>query len=88
MPEKRPEAVQVCFGDPKHMEAFNHILLKLSKELGLDYLDIYQLMNARDDKASLLSDLGGVYLSEKGHRYIALEFLKYIASKHKIITEK
>ncbi|MDD3117442.1 MAG: SGNH/GDSL hydrolase family protein, partial [Victivallaceae bacterium] len=81
--KKRPDAVHVIFGPPKHMEAFNDVLIKLSKELGLDYLDIYQPMKARKDKASLLSDVDGVHLTEKGHSFIAFEFLKYIASQQK-----
>lgn len=83
--EKREKAIpgKPCsrFGEPKHMEAFNDVLKKLADELKLAYIDVYEPMKSQVDKALLLSPQDGVHLSEKGHGFIAAEFLKYMASQ-------
>ncbi len=66
------------FGDPEKLEAFNAVLEKLADELDLDYLDVYNPTLNAPDKASLFSPTDGVHLSEEGHRFIALQFLKYM----------
>lgn len=77
--KSRPGKPCSRFGEPKHMEAFNNVLKKIAGELKLDYVDIYQPMKTRDDKAKLLSPRDGVHLSEHGHDFIATELLRYMA---------
>jgi len=70
------------FGIPAFMEEYNRVTQELCKNNGMEYIDIYTEMKARPDKASLL--LGdGVHLSDKGHDFVALRTLEYLAAHQK-----
>lgn len=76
-----PDKLHVRFGDPQMLEAFNDVLKRLAAEFKLDYVDIYRPMASLPEKASLLYPADGVHLTEKGHRFVAAELLKYIAEQ-------
>ncbi|NMA39147.1 MAG: SGNH/GDSL hydrolase family protein, partial [Lentisphaerae bacterium] len=74
----RPNSV--LFGLPGHVEAFNDVLQKLGKELGIGYLDVYTPMKNHPDKPSLFYPTDGVHLSTAGHAFIADAILAALAS--------
>ena len=74
----RPNAS--LFGLPVHVEAFNDVLQKLGKELGIAYLDVYTPMKNHPDKPSLFSPADGVHLSAAGHAFVADAILAALAS--------
>lgn len=69
------------FGEPRHLEAFNSILKKLSEKHQLEYMDIYQTMKSLANKAELLNPKDGVHLTAAGHSFMAQQTLKYLAEK-------
>ncbi|MFA7230007.1 MAG: GDSL-type esterase/lipase family protein [Victivallaceae bacterium] len=74
----------VLFGQPEKLEAFNDVVKKLSHELHLDYIDIYNPTKNHPDKANLFSPNDGIHLTEKGNSFIAMLLLNYISSvEHK-----
>ena len=64
------------------MEQYNRVTQEYCKNNGMEFIDIYTTMKARPDKASLLL-ADGVHLSDKGHDFVALETLKYLAAHQK-----
>ncbi|MGI6355882.1 MAG: SGNH/GDSL hydrolase family protein [Lentisphaerae bacterium] len=76
--QTRPNAS--IFGLPEHVEAFNDVLQKLGKELGIGYLDVYTPMKNHPDKPSLFYPTDGVHLSTAGHAFVADAILKALAS--------
>ena len=68
------------FGLPEHVEAFNDVLQKLGKELGIAYLDVYAPMKNHPDKPSLFYPTDGVHLSTAGHAFVADAILAALAS--------
>ncbi|MDD4537534.1 MAG: GDSL-type esterase/lipase family protein [Lentisphaeria bacterium] len=67
------------FGLPEHVEAFNDVLQKLSKELGIAYLDVYTPMKNHPDKPSLFNPSDGIHLSTAGHAFVADAILTALA---------
>ena len=65
------------YGKPAFLENFNAVSKKLAAELGVEYLDIYDTMKSLPDKPSYFID--GVHLSDKGHNFVALKTLEYLA---------
>ncbi|NMA40678.1 MAG: SGNH/GDSL hydrolase family protein [Lentisphaerae bacterium] len=74
----RPNSV--LFGLPGHVEAFNDVLQKLGKELGIAYLDVNTPMKNHPDKPSLFYPTDGVHLSTAGHAFVADAILAALAS--------
>jgi len=69
------------YGKPELLEQFNAASQEIAKTLGVEYLDIYTPMKALPDKPSYFSD--GAHLSRKGHDFVALMTLKYLAENPK-----
>lgn len=68
----------VRYGDPRFLEAYNSILIDLSQEPGVEYLDLYTDMKAVSGKALLFRPTDGVHLTEKGHAYVAEREYEYL----------
>ncbi|MGI5924876.1 MAG: SGNH/GDSL hydrolase family protein [Lentisphaeria bacterium] len=68
------------FGLPEHVEAFNEVLQKLGKELGIAYLDVYTPMKNHPDKPSLFYPSDGIHLSTAGHAFVADAILEALAA--------
>ena len=65
------------YGKPVFLEQYNAVSKKLAAELGVEYLDIYNPMKTLPDKPSYFID--GAHLSDKGHNFVALKTLEYLA---------
>lgn len=76
MAKTRPQS-HALYGNPALLEQFNSVSQALAKELNLEYCDIYTPMKKVADKPTLFSD--GTHLNQKGHDFVALETLKYLA---------
>ena len=66
------------YGKPEFLEQFNQISQKLARELQVEYMDIYTPMKKLSGKPSYFID--GVHFSRKGHDFLALKTLEYLAS--------
>ena len=75
---KRRPTRHSIYGKPAMLEAFNAVSQKLAAEPGVEYLDIYNPMKTLPDKPSYFID--GVHLSDKGHNFVALKTLEYLAA--------
>ena len=67
------------FGQPEMLEAFNEVVKRLSRELHVDCIDVYNPTKDHPDKAGLFSPEDGIHLTEKGNSFIAMLVLKYFA---------
>jgi hypothetical protein len=77
---RRPKGPFVLFAKPEFMEDFNAVLRKLAPQFDAVYRDIYTPMKKLPQKErAALFDLGGVHLSDAGQKYLAYEYLKFIA---------
>ena len=77
---RRPKGPFVLFAKPEFMEDFNAVLRKLAPQFEAVYRDIYTPMKKLPQKErAALFDLGGVHLSDAGQKYLAYEYLKFIA---------
>lgn len=77
---RRPKQ-HAIYGKPELLEQFNTVSQKLARELGLEYLDIYTPMKKLSGKPSYFID--GAHLSRKGHDFVALRTLEYLAENPK-----
>ena len=78
--KRRPQGPFVLFAKPEFMEDFNAVLSKLAPQFDAVYRDIYTPMKKlpQKEKASLF-DIGGVHLAPAGQKYLAYQYLKFIA---------
>ena len=65
------------YGTPEFIERFNATARESAEELHVEYMDIHSTMKAMPDKNSLFRD--GAHFNDKGHDFLALETLKYLA---------
>ncbi|NMA21499.1 MAG: SGNH/GDSL hydrolase family protein [Lentisphaerae bacterium] len=77
---KRGRKNVVCFAIPKFQEAWNATLKQIADEHKIEYYDIYTEMQNVPNKNALFSPNDGVHLTQLGHRYFALQYLKYFAN--------
>ena len=78
--ESKPKS-HALYGKPELIEKYNAVSQELARELDVEYLDIYTPMKALADKNDLFLD--GAHLNDKGHDFVALETLKYLAEHQK-----
>lgn len=79
--KSKAKGIKHCiFGIPEFMEGFNDVLKKIVQERNLDYIDIYSVTKAYQDKESLFLK-GGLHLSPKGNQLIASIILKNLADR-------
>ena len=78
--KRRPQGPFVLFAKPEFMEDFNAVLHKIAPQFDAVYRDIYTPMKKlpQKEKASLF-DIGGVHLAPAGQKYLAYQYLKFIA---------
>jgi lysophospholipase L1-like esterase len=77
---RRPRGPFVLFAKPEFMEDFNAVLRKIAPQFDAAYYDIYTAMKKLPQKErAALFDLGGVHLSDEGQKYLAYQYLKFIA---------
>ena len=80
MAKLRPKK-HALYGKPVLLEQFNRVSQQIAKELNVEYLDIYNPMKVLPGKPSYFVD--GVHLSRKGHDFVALKTLEYLAAHQK-----
>ena len=66
------------FGIPAQLEAYNAALREIAAKEGVEYLDVYEKMKARPDKAFMVRFTDGVHLTKRGNDYLALELLRFL----------
>jgi len=76
--KRRQKANLFC--KPEMLEAYNAILQRVAREAGADYLDIYTPTRTHPNQAALFQ-ADGIHLSEAGNRLVALEILRFLASR-------
>jgi len=79
--ERASKKIHNRFGEPKHLEAFDAVLQELAEKYGLEHLDVYYPTLQHPNKAELFNPNDGVHLSVSGHQVIALETLRYLATR-------
>ena len=80
MAKLRPKK-HALYGKPALLEQFNRVSQQIAKELNVEYLDIYNPMKILSGKPLYFTD--GVHLSVKGHDFVALKTLEYLAAHQK-----
>ena len=78
--KQRPKAHAV-YGKPVLLEQFNNVSQQIAKELNVEYMDIYNPMKVLPGKPAYFID--GAHLSRKGHDFVALKTLEYLADHQK-----
>ena len=68
------------FGRPQDLELFNRLAGKAADACGAAYLDVYEPTRTHANKPTLFTP-DGVHLSNEGNRFIALQVLRYLASR-------
>ena len=77
---RKPRGPFVLFAKPDFMEDFNAVLRRIAPRFDAVYCDIYTPMkNLPQKEKAALFDLGGVHLSNEGQKYLAYQYLKFIA---------
>ena len=78
--KRKPQGPFVLFAKPEFMQDFNAVLRKTAPQFDAVYYDIYTPMKKLPQKErAALFDLGGVHLSDAGQKYLAYQYLKFIA---------
>ena len=89
-PRLKAQAMQIAkvqpqkhaiYGKPALLEEYNRISQQIAKELNVEYIDIYNPMKSLPGKPSYFVD--GAHLSGKGHDFVALKTLEYLAAHQK-----
>ena len=89
-PRLKAQAMQVAklrpkkhavYGKPALLEQFNRVSQQVAQELNIEYLDIYNPMKVLPGKPAYFID--GAHLSRKGHDFVALKTLEYLAAHQK-----
>lgn len=79
--QKRPGRRYYLFGMPENLVPFCQGLKAFAGKSGLDYVDMYTPTLALPEKHRYFTAIDGVHLMPRGQHVIALELLKYLASK-------
>lgn len=71
----------VCYGNPKHLEAFNAVMKSFADaDPAVDYFDLYTGMKGLSEKGTYFNPNDGVHLSRKGHIYVAAREFSYLTT--------
>ena len=74
------------FGVPEFVEPYNACAKKIADEYGAEYLDLYSVFKAIPEEEKIKLFLADkTHLTQAGHRFTALQILKFLASKNDLL---
>lgn len=69
------------FGNPEQLKKYNSAAQAIAKEMGCDYVDLFDCFMAQPDIKALFPG-DGVHANQKGQELIALQLMRYLAGKY------